>query len=32
MTVKGKEDPVVTMNLMLENPVQYNLYLNLTKD
>ena len=29
---KGKEVPVVTMNLILEKPVQYQLYLNLTKD
>ncbi|WP_208422457.1 DUF3427 domain-containing protein [Latilactobacillus fragifolii] len=28
----GKIDPVVTMNLILEKPVQYSLYLNLTKD
>lgn len=32
MVVKGKEDPVVTMNLILEKPVQYSLYLNLTKN
>ena len=33
MVVKdGKIDPVVTMNLILEKPVQYSLYLNLTKD
>lgn len=29
---KGKEVSVVTMNLILEKPVQYQLYLNLTKD
>lgn len=29
---KGKTVPVVTMNLILEKPVQYNLYLNLTKN
>lgn len=28
----GKIDPVVTMNLILEKPVQYSLYLNLTRD
>lgn len=32
MLIKGKEEPVVTMNLILEKPVQYQLYLNLTKD